>query len=512
MTSPETPRHRPDLSKLPLLVGNETSPTAAALVGANGHRPAATATLEAPQLPTKPVHVSHRTDVDWALVGDLARDVAKRLVDVNIKTTTGRFNDNDREQGRSIIRDVIRQRARTNLDTGHGPVIDADQEHTLNRAVFDKVFQLGRWQPLLDEDGITDIEITGHDQVFVVTPDGQRHARPPVADSDEELERDIAHLAEVRGRKFSSTGSNWELQLYLEDQKCRLMALSTRVAHRPIVRLRLDPAGRPTLDTLVTKFGMLDDNLASFLRAAIRAGLSIAVSGPMGGGKTTTARAMAMEIPPWESVATIETERELFLHDCRPEGAAPVIALEGHPGGNEPDALRFGRRAGQIDLSDMIPPLLRGNLDRILAGECRGAELMAMFQAMQQGAGGLTTLHAKSSTDAISRMVLMAEMSQVVNAEQAERLVGQHIQLIVHVAKIRDYKTGQITRGVKEVLQVKPGPDSFTRIATQRLFWPTPDSVRPVPAFRPDEDLMMELAHAGYPATRFNSHRSAEQS
>ena len=135
-----------------------------------------------------------------------------------------------------------------------------------------------------------------------------------------------------------------------------------------------------------------------------------------------------MRLDPWESVGTLETEYEVFLHE---QGRArEPIALEARPGSGElgPN----GRRAGAITLDDLFEHLLRFNLDRIIVGEVRGGEVMAMFKAMQSGAGSLSTTHAKDARDTIERLITCV-LSVHTNEAYAARLVAQHIDLIVHL-------------------------------------------------------------------------------
>lgn len=502
MASPQPTQPVPDLTSLPLFAkrARKSTPAASRL---DGHRPAplgpqpasAAAVPEPAPAATSPAGGG---DVDWDLVRVLRDRVAEGLREAGIAVTSGVFSDDDIERGRSIIRRVMDSYTHSTLDVGG--VLAPEQEAATARALFDAVFRLGRWQPLIDEPGITDIEITGCDQVWVIRTDGTGQVRDPVAATDDELTRDIATLAELRGRSFSGHGGNWALHLTLEDQRTRLLAFSSRVSHRPVVRLRKDPADRPTLTQLVG-MGMLDENLAAFLTAAVRAGKSIVISGRMGSGKTTLLRALARETPPWESVATLESEREVYLHA---DGERrPVISIEGHPGGTETDPATPGRRAGQIELTDVFPHLLRGNLDRIIVGECRGSEVMAMFLAMQQGAGSLCTIHARSANDTIGRLVTMAAMSRVVDTHEAQRLVGHHIELIVYVDKHRDYATGAISRYVSQVLAIGPGGDADDYVAKTQVFWPAPTSVRPRPKIMPGEEFMLDLARAGYPRDQF---------
>jgi Flp pilus assembly CpaF family ATPase len=199
-------------------------------------------------------------------------------------------------------------------------------------------------------------------------------------------------------------------------------------------------------------------------------------------------RALAHALDPWESVGTLETEYEVFLHEQnRPR---EPIALEARPGSGElgPN----GRRAGAITLEDLFEHMLRFNLDRIIVGEVRGGEVMAMFKAMQSGAGSLSTTHAKDARDTIERLITCV-LSVHTNEAYAARLVAQHVDLIVHLTADPDPATGRLRRVVSEVIEVDTGEGS--RPAVTDLFRPGPDGFA-VPVGRPS--FLDELTRAGF--------------
>jgi Flp pilus assembly CpaF family ATPase len=187
-------------------------------------------------------------------------------------------------------------------------------------------------------------------------------------------------------------------------------------------------------------------------------------------------------------VGTLETEYELFLHEQgRPR---QPIALEARPGSGELGPQ--GRRAGAITLDDLFEHLLRFNLDRIVVGEVRGGEVMAMFKAMQSGAGSLSTTHAKDARDTIERLITCV-LSVHTNEAYAARLVAQHVDLIVHLTVDADPATGRLRRVVSEVIEVDTGEGN--RPAVTDLFRPGPDGVS-VPVGRPS--FLDDLVRAGF--------------
>jgi pilus assembly protein CpaF len=433
--------------------------------------------------------------VDWSLVRTFRQRASQKLAE-QLRSRAGVDEEDRRELGRSIVRSLLEDHARADALDGTG-LMDLDDEQALAAAVFDSLFGLGRLQPLVDLPDVENIEITGHDRVLLLYADGRREVGPPVADSDEELIEFIAFLAAQRGggeRAFSSANPVLHLNL---GGRARLAAIM-EVSQRPVVRIRKHLLMQVTLATL-REVGTVDHTLEQFLAAAVRARKSIVVSGAQGSGKTTFVRALADTLDPWESVGTLETEYEVFLHEQgRPR---EPIALEARPGSGELGP--HGRRAGAITLDDLFEHLLRFNLDRIIVGEVRGGEVMAMFKAMQSGAGSLSTTHAKDARDTIERLVTCV-LSVHTNEAYAARLVAQHIDLIVHLTGDVETSSGRRRRVVAEVIEVDTGEGH--RPAVTDLFVPGPDG-RAVPVGRPS--FLADLVRHGFDASLLDSAHGA---
>ena len=220
-----------------------------------------------------------------------------------------------------------------------------DLEMATSRAVMAALFGLGRLQPLIDDPAVENIEVDGHDHVWVSYADGRDERVPPVADSDAELIEILQLLAARTGnaeRTFSS--AHPALHLRLEDGS-RLAAVAWTTP-KPHVVIRRHRVRDVDLDDLV-RLGTLDTVLAQFLRAAVRAGKNIVVTGLQNAGKTTLIRALANEFAPMERFATIEKEYELHLHDL-PDRHPRVVAMEAREGSAEKDATRPARRGGHL--------------------------------------------------------------------------------------------------------------------------------------------------------------------
>ncbi len=411
-----------------------------------------------PVPPTTPSSVlaPPATVVDWHLVNLLRAKASDRLTTALSERTGTLTLIAQRELGRTIIVDLLDGEVRSALTSGRAPM-DLPTQRLTAQAVHDALFGLGRLQPLVDAEDVENIEVNGYDNVTLQLSDGSRRAGPAVADSDDELVDFLSFLAsrgQGNGRPFSPARPTLHLTL---DGGARLAATAW-ITPRPVVVVRRHRLRVVRLDELVGR-GMVTPLAGTFLAAAIRDRRSVVVSGPQGAGKTTLLRALADVLPSWERIGTFETEYELFLHEL-PGRRASVAAWEARPGSGErgPD----GRQAGEITLDDCLYDSFRFNLDRQIVGEVRGREVLAMFKAMQSGAGSISTTHAASAVGAIHKLVTCAlEAGPQVTVDYAERVVAEHIDLVVQLdLDVQpDRRTGQPVRHrrVSEIIAVHPG-------------------------------------------------------
>ena len=193
----------------------------------------------------------------------------------------------------------------------------------------------------------------------------------------------------------------------------------------PCVTIRKFSATPLTVENLIS-FGTMDEKMATFLRACVKARINILVSGGTGSGKTTTLNVISSFIPEGERIVTIEDAAELRLQQTH------VVTLEARPANIE------GK--GQITIRDLVRNALRMRPDRIIVGEVRTGEALDMLQAMNTGHdGSLTTAHANSPRDVLSRLETMVMMSGLELPERAIReQISSAIDLIIHQARLRD--------------------------------------------------------------------------
>ena len=381
--------------------------------------------------------------------------------------------------GRQLIAEALERRANEAL-RDRSEMLSVPEEDELSRAVFDAMFRLNRLQRLLDDPGIENINANGCDQVWVRYADGRRERVEPIASSDDELEEMLRTAAARTGigeRRFDRGSPRLSLQL---PDGSRLFALMA-VAARPCVSIRRHRYLRITPDDLV-EMGTLDLALRHFVRAAMLATKSCIICGGTGAGKTTLLRAVAADIPPSERIVTIEDSLELGLDrfgDLHPD----VVALEAR----EPNL----EGEGGVSLAELVRWALRMSPDRVIVGEARGEEVLALLNAMSQGTdGSMATLHASSSRGAFSKLATYAvQAPERLPLEATNLLVANAIHFVIYLAQDGDRR---YVASVREVVDAE-GP----MVVSNEIFRPGPDG-RAVPGAPLRNETLDQLAAVGF--------------
>ncbi len=284
------------------------------------------------------------------------------------------------------------------------------------------VLGLGPLEQLLSDPEVSEIMINGHQTVFV-----ERHGRlSQVAsgfEDEKQLRRVIDRIVSSIGRRIDESSPMVDARL--ADGSRVNVIIPPLAVGGPSVTIRKFTRQHYTVKDLAA-FGTLDEAMARFIRACVRARISVVVSGGTGSGKTTTLNVLSNFIPDNERVVTIEDTAELQLHHRN------MVRLEARPANIE------GR--GQVTIRDLVVNALRMRPDRIVVGECRAGEALDMLQAMNTGHdGSMTTIHANTPKDALGRLETMVIMAGSDLPYQAirEQIVGG-ISLVVHEARLRD--------------------------------------------------------------------------
>lgn len=499
------PTDLPDLFGLPLFADPAPStpqqdPSRTLRRDARGRRAAAPDALPAlPDIDT----ATEPSAVSWETVSQLRATVSTQIT--SAFESDPNLSERDQQAlAQTYIADTVRTHADTQAAVG-GPDRHWNDAtiRDVQRQIFDSLFKLGRLQRLVDEAGVENIDLYGADNVWVTKAGGVKEQRPPIYSSDADMIADIAFLAQrggESGRAFTPSNAILDMDL---PGNARLAAVHPPISPRPKAVIRIHRYVDISLDDLV-KTDTLTQLAADFLAAAVSAGQSIVVAGMPGAGKTTLTRALANCIEPTEEIVTIEKERELHL-DRMGDRHHIVTALQYRPGQGEISAT--GDRAGEVRLVDLLEEALRLNAERIIVGEVRGAEIDAMFQAMQAGVGSMSTIHASSPDDTIERMAGLTLRNLGTTDAYAYRQITQHIGIIVQIRKARDAQ-GRTVRRVTHIAQVQPGETTASgvvRPVAADIFRTNPFTNRLELGTLPTEALLDQLDAHGFARDRFTT-------
>ncbi len=303
-----------------------------------------------------------------------------------------------------------------------GVVLNRDERETLHQELYDEVTGLGPLEPLLRDDTVNDILVNGPKQVFVER-DGKLTLTNVQFKNEKHLMRVIDKIVSAVGRRVDE--SNPYVDARLQDGS-RFNAMVPPIAvDGSLVSIRKFKKDKLGIGELV-KFGAFTDDMALYLQAAVKAHLNIIVSGGTGSGKTTTLNALSSMIADNERILTIEDTAELQLQQVH------VGRMESRPANVE------GK--GEVSQRDCLRNALRMRPDRIIVGETRGEEVIDMLQAMNTGHdGSMTTIHANSARDAVSRlenMIAMAGIDMPLKAVRSQ--IASAVHLIVQVTRLAD--------------------------------------------------------------------------
>jgi pilus assembly protein CpaF len=292
----------------------------------------------------------------------------------------------------------------------------------LYEMVMDELFGFGPIETLLRDDAVSEIMVNGPQMVHIEQR-GKLILSPIKFANDDHVLKVIDRIIRPLGRRIDR---KWPMvDARLPDGSRVNAVIAPCAIDGPTITIRKFGKKKLQIEDLI-KFGSLTPEMAEFLRACVVSRLNIIVSGGTGSGKTTLLNVLSNYIPPDERIVTIEDSAELKL------GQEHIVRLEAKPA--EIDG------SGRVSINDLVINSLRMRPDRIVIGECRGGETMAMLQAMNTGHdGSLSTLHANAPREACSRMETMAMMSGMdmpVNVIREQ--VASAVDLIVQQSRLED--------------------------------------------------------------------------
>jgi pilus assembly protein CpaF len=364
--------------------------------------------VDAPELVNEDVEQNEREQQFQKIKSDVHRQVIGKI-DLSL---IGTMNEGD-------LRYEIRRASEKILEERSYLLNVEDRERLVNE-VIDETFGLGPLEPLFRDPTITDILINGAKTVYIERRGRLEKSRISFA-NDAHLTKIIQRIVSAVGRRIDETTPMVDARL---DDGSRVNAIIPPLAlDGPLVSIRRFGA-RALRDQDLFDYHSITGEMLDFLRSCVRARLNILISGGTGSGKTTLLNVLSAYIPREERVATIEDAAELQLQQPH------VIRMETRPANVEGE--------GEVTTRDLVRNALRMRPDRIIVGECRGAEALDMLQAMNTGHdGSLTTIHANSPRDALMRLEMMAGMAGFdVPIWTIRRQIASAIHIVIQAVRL----------------------------------------------------------------------------
>lgn len=319
------------------------------------------------------------------------------------------------------------------LEYGKEVYITLETKHQLRQMLFNSLRKLDILQELVDSSGVTEIMINGTDNIFI-EENGKVRRWEKAFESVEKLE-DVVQQIVARTNRIVNE-SNPIVDTRLENGSRVNVVLPPIALNGPVVTIRRFPEKAIGMEDLI-EYGSIDEGTAQFLKRLVMAKYNIFISGGTGSGKTTFLNVLSNYIPRDERIITIEDSAELQIRNI-----PNLVRLETRNANTE------GKN--EITIRDLIKSALRMRPDRIVVGEVRGSEAVDMLQCLNTGHdGSLSTGHANSSRDMLSRLEMMVLMGMELPLDAVRRQIAAGIDIIIHLGRLRDK-----SRKVLEIVEI----------------------------------------------------------
>ena len=352
---------------------------------------------------------------NWEELTRELRDRVQRRLDLSRELSDGEVQ--------ALIDEEIMQKSREGY-------LMLEERLRLQKELFNSMRRLDMLQELIEDPEVTEIMVNGPENIFVER--GGRLTRWEKSFSSKgKLEDVVQQIVSFCNRSVSKASPIADARL--ADGSRVNIVLDPVALNGPVITIRRFPK-EPVRMRQLLEWGSISEEAAAFLRKVVKAGYNIFVSGGTGSGKTTVLNALSEFIPADERIITIEDNAELQL-----DRVENLVTLEARNANLE------GER--EITIRDLIKTSLRMRPDRIIVGEIRGAEAIDMLQAMNTGHdGSLSTGHANSPGDMLSRLETMVLMGMDLPLTAVRRQIASGVDLIVHLGRLRD--------GSRKVLEI----------------------------------------------------------
>jgi pilus assembly protein CpaF len=368
-------------------------------------------TAHAPQVhPTADGPQSRVSDRAVSLKVEIHRQLLERI-------NLAALDKMPREQISREVSDIIAEILESN-----GEVLNRAERSSLSNEVLDELLGLGPLEPLLKDETINDILVNGHQAVFVERF-GILEKVPTRFQDEKHLLRIIQKIVSAVGRRVDESSPFVDARLA---DGSRVNAIVSPLAiDGSLLSIRKFSKKPISMDRLV-ELGSMPREMSEVLGGVVKGRLNVIISGGTGSGKTTMLNALSTYIDARERIVTIEDSAELQLQQEH------IARLETRPPNIE------GR--GEVTQRDLVKNALRMRPDRIILGECRSGEAFDMLQAMNTGHdGSMTTIHANTPRDALSRIEQMIGMSGIdISARSARAQIGSAINVVLQIGRLSD--------------------------------------------------------------------------
>ena len=335
------------------------------------------------------------------------------------------------------------------LEETRNRYVSLRRKEALRTELFNSIRKLDILQELIDDDSVTEIMVNGTEGIFLER-NGRLLCWEKKITSKEKLEDMVQQIAGRCNRIVNESVPVADARL--SDGSRVSLVLPPVALNGPVITIRRFPKNPIHMDRLV-ELGAVTTEAAAFLRALVRSGYNIFISGGTGSGKTTFLNALSDFIPKEERIITIEDNAELQI-----QGAENLVRLEARQANTE------GKNS--VTIRDLIKASLRMRPDRIVVGEVRGEEALDMIQSMNTGHdGSLSTGHANSPRDMLSRLETMILMAMELPLSAIRRQIASAVDILIHLGRMRDR-----SRKVMEIVEITGYDGASGEITERTLF------------------------------------------